>query len=44
MCKNKNSLMSVWPAKLYSKFPVILERQLSGLNRTPYDSVFLHAE
>ena len=29
--------MAVWPAKLYSKFPVILERQLSDLNRTPYD-------
>jgi hypothetical protein len=22
--------MSVWPAKLYRKFPVILERQLNG--------------
>ncbi|MFP3559301.1 hypothetical protein SB861_53100, partial [Paraburkholderia sp. SIMBA_049] len=25
-------------------FPVILERQLSDLNRTPFDRVFLHAE
>ncbi|MGF6727715.1 hypothetical protein P3T43_007107 [Paraburkholderia sp. GAS41] len=23
MCKNKNSLMVVWPANFYSKFPVL---------------------
>lgn len=36
MCKSKNSLMAVWHANLYSKFSG-LERQLFGMNRTPYD-------
>lgn len=36
MCKSKNSLMVVWPANFYSKLSG-LERQLSGMNRMPYD-------